>query len=221
MKLTPSVERLYTEGTPLLRVIAIRVARQVGGAVELDDSMSFGRPALLEAAQTFDPEQATFTTYASRKIRWAILDGVRRETHGRSTVARAMALIASMHLSEASAAQADRDDDGPPQPEEVYQHRLTEMLAHHAMALALGLCSGGERGGGVETPEENAVRSNLRETIRGAITGLPERERALIERHYYQDEQFETIASDLGISKSRASRLHSGAIVMLQAALRE
>jgi RNA polymerase sigma factor for flagellar operon FliA len=45
------------------------------------------------------------------------------------------------------------------------------------------------------------------------VARLPdERERSLIERHYFDDEQLSTIAEELGVSRPWASRLHARAI---------
>ena len=71
------------------------------------------------------------------------------------------------------------------------------------------------------SPEEVTARAQVAASVRGALSDLPERERALVERHYYGGEAFEAIAEDLGISKSWASRLHERAIATLGKALRE
>ena len=56
--------------------------------------------------------------------------------------------------------------------------------------------------------------------LEGLVRDLPDRERALIDRHYFGGEPFDEIAKDIGISKSWASRLHAQAIQKLAAALR-
>ncbi|MCZ7678771.1 MAG: sigma-70 family RNA polymerase sigma factor [Sandaracinaceae bacterium] len=70
-----------------------------------------------------------------------------------------------------------------------------------------------------ETPDEEAVRAEDRARI-GAVLGvLDERERALIEGHYFADRTIEEIGAEMGISKSWASRLHSRALGRLRSAL--
>jgi RNA polymerase sigma factor for flagellar operon FliA len=71
------------------------------------------------------------------------------------------------------------------------------------------------------SPEEVTARAEVAASVRGALEELPERERALVERHYYGEEPFDAIAEDLGISKSWASRLHDRAIATLGKALRD
>ena len=69
------------------------------------------------------------------------------------------------------------------------------------------------------SPEEVTARAQVTASVRGALSDLPERERALVERHYYGGEAFEAIAEDLGISKSWASRLHERAVQAVQRAV--
>jgi RNA polymerase sigma factor for flagellar operon FliA len=71
-----------------------------------------------------------------------------------------------------------------------------------------------------DSPEESASRAELAQAVRRAVQELPERERALVERHYFDGERFDRIAQDLGISKSWASRLHAQAIGRLSEQLR-
>ena len=71
-----------------------------------------------------------------------------------------------------------------------------------------------------QSPEDEAARSELAAQVRMRVSALPERERALVERHYFGDEPFDRIAQDLGISKSWASRLHERAISQLARDLR-
>jgi RNA polymerase sigma factor for flagellar operon FliA len=221
------VTRRVREGLPVLEFVARRLAKRLGGEVPLDDLMALGRPALLEVARTFDPSRAKFSTFAGLKVKWAILDGVRREAmFGRSSALardRANALAASARFSEGLAEMEGRAGEEDLATEEVYQGRLRSLLEGHAAALALGLTAGGRDPDGIaggETPEESASREELRRAVAAAIRNLPEREHALIERHYFGDEAFDSIARDLGISKSWASRLHASAIQSLARSLR-
>jgi len=114
-----------------------------------------------------------------------------------------------MLCSERLAGELGSAPDEPGTSEEEHQLKLDKLLESHAAALALGLVTGGE------TPEERAARSEVKGVLCRALATLPERERALVERHYFNGEDFDEIAADLGISKSWASRLHAQAIQAL------
>lgn len=207
--------RLVREGLPVLEHVARRIAKRMGGHIEVDDLIALGHPALLEVARTYDPSRAAFSAYAAIKVKWAILDGLRREIYGRAGSARWVGVIASERLADAMTdAYSSSDEGGELLTEDIYRERLSGVLNDHAAALALGFAAGSSEAGGstLESPEDNVARAELRRAMSDAIRALPDRERALIERHYYGGEPFDAIAKELGISKSWASRLHAQAI---------
>jgi RNA polymerase sigma factor FliA len=214
----PAVDRLVREHRWLLRTVAIKLLHRIGGRLEIDDLVSLGAGGLLDAARTYDPQRATFPVYAAKKIKWAILDGVRRETHGRTALCRARALAASERFGEASA-----DEPAIPPTQEAYQKRLQTLLGGHAAALAVGLTARpedpDEQTDPAGDPESMALRRAHIGGLRAAVAALPDRQRSLIEQHYFEDRPFGEIALGLGLSKSRASRIHAQAIDALAKAL--
>jgi len=198
-------------------VVARRLARKFGGHVSVDDLRSLGNSALPEIVDTWDPSRGTFEAYASQRLTWAMRDGVRRETHGRSAAARARALLASDRVSRAYAADADE----PGTTAEAHVGALDQLLRAHAGAMALAFMTADPEAEEVEDPEQRLVTLERRRVVRAAIAALGERERALIERHYFGGEQFDAIAADLGVTKSWASRLHARALAALGPALAE
>ena len=207
---------LVSQGLPVVQAVSRRLARRLGGHVHQDDLAGIGNMALIEVARSYDPQRATFAAYATSRLRWAILDGLRRETHARSTASRAAALLASERFGDA---HAERPEPEAPTTQEEDQAALASLLQGHAAALAMGLVSAGPDTELVQTPEEEVQRAELSHVVKSAVGELPERERALIERHYYGGEAFDAIAQDLGISKSWASRLHERAILAVKRAV--
>jgi RNA polymerase sigma factor for flagellar operon FliA len=57
--------------------------------------------------------------------------------------------------------------------------------------------------------------------MRNALRELPERERLLVQGHYYDGRQFDEVSAELGISKSWGSRIHAHALDLLRQALVE
>jgi len=65
---------------PYVLKLARDVADTVGFHVEVDDLIGWGHMGLIEAAARYDPRRAvTFRTFAHRRIRGAMLDGIRKE----------------------------------------------------------------------------------------------------------------------------------------------
>jgi RNA polymerase sigma factor FliA len=208
---------LVTQGLPLVQMVSRRLARRLGGHVPLDDLIGIGNLALLDVVRTYDPSRTSFAAYAAWRLKCAILDGLRRETHSRSMASRATALLASERLAEAQAEAAATAE--PTTSIEEDQAALADLLGGHAAALAVGLLAAPAEPQLGATPEDEVGRAEMAHVVKGVIASLPDRERALIERHYYVGEAFDEIARDLGISKSWASRLHERGILAVKQAL--
>jgi len=208
-------------GIPLAELVTRRVARRLRGLVPIDDIRSICGVALLEAMRSYDPTRTAFAGYIRVKLKWAIFDQLRREARGRAVLARINAIMASERLGDELGDELFEPSE--PATAEEWHERFTALLDGHAAALAVGLATStcGALGTFAEvTPEEQTERAELTDQLQQALTKLPERERALIHRHYYGGEPFDAIARDLGISKSWASRLHERAISALAKALR-
>jgi RNA polymerase sigma factor for flagellar operon FliA len=224
------VRALVEEGLPFVSQVANLVARQLGRIADREELEGVGRLELVAIARSFDPARASFPGYARTKLRWAMLDSVRRETHGRAFAAKARALVAAERVADG----ATREPPDPHGTEAAHAARLRAVFAAQAAAMALALAAPYEAAPrndaeeGAPSPPDLASPSpedalSLRrqaERIRAAIVDLPPRQRALVERHYFGDERFDLIAESLGVSKSWASRLHAQALEQLASKLR-
>lgn len=216
-----TLERRVREGLPIAEAVARRMHHRLGGVLGADELLDVAQPALLEAARSHDPERAPFGAYLVMKLKWAMLEEARKVKRKRRTAARATACMALERLAEAD--EEEPKGTAGPTTEAEDQERLAGFLAQRAAAMAVGLVSvpDTERHGAEdENPEERLAREELRRALRSAVEVLPERERALVERHYFAGENFDVIAGDLGLSKSWASRLHARAMESLAGTLR-
>lgn len=220
----PQSQALVDEAIDLVPAISRQVARELAlahGALD-DDLQSAGREGLFVAAQRFDASRGVpFRSYASHRIRGAMLDALRREgSLPRRAHNRLRALEAALDLNEALAEDlaGPRHDTSPSSADQ----RLADQLASLATALATGLAADAETATPEPfdpgpNPEEAVSRAELHHVVTIAIKELPEQERVLVERHYFKGERFDEIAQHLGLSKSWASRLHARAISRLTA----
>jgi RNA polymerase sigma factor for flagellar operon FliA len=210
----PDVLRRLHEGLPLVDVICHQLRKQLGLVVRTDDLVSYGREGLLAAARSFDPTRGVpFRRWANIRVRGAVMDGIRASSSlPRSVYSRLRALEAADRAKERLSDDADRART----PEDA-DRRLGEYLAGAATAIALGFSGSSADEGGEPTDrspsvEDTLVREELFLAIRRSIQELPDAERTLIQRHYFDGVTFEQAASELGLSKSWASRLHSRAV---------
>ena len=75
---TPDLrEKLILEYAPLVKVVAGRLSMYLGYNVEYEDLVSYGVFGLIDAIDKFDRnKEVKFETYASLRIRGAILDQI-------------------------------------------------------------------------------------------------------------------------------------------------
>lgn len=214
------MDRLVHEGLPIVEAVARRMEHKLGHVLARDELLAIARPALLDAARGYDPARAPFHPYLVMKVKWAMLDEARKVRRHRRIAARASACAAVERLSDEDARVPH--ETLPLRSEAEYQADLSRLLAQRAAALAVGLVSLSDAGDAEdhESPEERFAREELRRDVRGAVETLPEKQRALVLRHYFGGENFDVIAADLGVSKSWASRLHAQAMDALAAVLR-
>ena len=72
-------DRLVVNYSPLARYVAGRISARTVGPMDREDVLSWGLCGLLGAVETYDPSRpAKFETYAISKIRWSILDELRK-----------------------------------------------------------------------------------------------------------------------------------------------
>ncbi len=77
---TPELrEKLIIEYAQLVKLVAGRLSMYLGHNVEFDDLVSYGIFGLIDAIDKFDTDKnVKFETYASLRIRGAILDQIRK-----------------------------------------------------------------------------------------------------------------------------------------------
>lgn len=72
-------EQLILEYAPLVKLVAGRLSMYLGFNVEYDDLVGYGIFGLIDAIDKFDlMKDVKFETYASLRIRGAILDQIRK-----------------------------------------------------------------------------------------------------------------------------------------------
>jgi len=218
--------KLVEDHLEISRRAAAMVFPRVRDHVEFEELVSLANAGLAEAAQRFDPARGVaFPTFAWYRVHGAILDGLRRATTlPRRAWAKLVALRAASDYLENRGereAAAARAGAAPPTGAAALTAIRDAMSAIRTMYLASfeamrenqGLDPGGEPPPIVEQLHTQQLGARLRE----AIEQLPERERALLKKHYWEGKNLLEAGAELGISKSWASRLHAQAVERLRA----
>jgi RNA polymerase sigma factor for flagellar operon FliA len=222
---TPQILARFHAELDLVDIVARQMARRIATAVTLDDLRSFGREGLLQAARTFDESRGVpFRRWANLRIRGAMIDGVRQWGELPRRVYRELrALEAGDRMLET---YDEQDAAGPAATAEDADARLTAYLAGISTAIAVGTIAAAPRDGvdaegRSATPEDLVATAEMAARLRAIVAELSDRERTLIERHYFADETLDAAAASLGLSKSWGSRLHARAIETIARELRK
>lgn len=225
---SPEALARFHDNLDLCEMIARHIGRGVPNAA-LDELLSFAREGLLDAARRYDPERGVpFRAFASYRVRGSVIDGLRSLAHlPRRVHERLKAYDAAGRVSE-GALEDLQSGTVPGSAHAEAERALNAHLAAMATAMATGIVSQtvpGEDGPdhlSLALPaDEQLERAQLLSLIREGIEELPDEERALVRRHYFEGERFDHVARDLGLSKSWASRLHTRAIGRLTKRLQQ
>lgn len=175
--------------------------------LEWQDYVQYASIGLLEALDHYEPGgSATFRTYAYRRVRGAIIDGV-----------RAYGDPACLNVGDSG-----RWQERVEEAEESDKGNL-EQVADTVIGLALGYMLESESMP-VADPQQSVYGSvekeQLLRMIDETVDTLPEREAQLLRLHYGQQIKFSGIAELLGLSRGRVSQLHHRALQRLRKKLR-
>jgi RNA polymerase sigma factor FliA len=220
-------EDLVMKALPLIDGCARKLYSQLGGKLPLDDLRSIGHFAAMGIVRDYDPQRSPFVPYVRQRMRWAMLDGIRKQTHGRAMAARARALSDSSRfgLGGAEGRTGAVPSSAMPPSEGTFGQRFQQVLRQHAAVMGIRLMTDKGRSAAVTPSSANPERATLQlaalEAVRGAVDSIEdERLRDIVERHYFAGESITDIARSMGLSTPWVSRLHAQAIGLLEKRLR-
>lgn len=218
---------------PLVSYHVQRVAVGLPRNVSRDDLQSLGLIGLYDALEKFDhTRELKFDTYASFRIRGAIIDGLRKEDWlSRGTREKSKRIEAAQEQLEQrlmrNVTAKDIADELDLTEEEVYttmnEHFFSNVLSidehpleqddHQGQAFVIKDIN-------AEIPEEKVMKDELIEEMAQMITTELNEKEQLVLSLFYQDELTLTeIGQILELSTSRISQIHSKALFKLRQTL--
>lgn len=225
-------DRLVVNYSPLVRYVAFRISGRAAGPVEHEEVLSWGLCGLLGAVETYDPSRrAKFETYAISKIRWSILDELRKaDPLPRSARLRAQQVErVRSELSQALGRTPTEPEVADEMGVSYAKHRsfLARVARSHVGSFEARF-SGEEVPGGLHElvadglatdPESEAERAELRATLVRAIEGLGEQERVVTTFYYYEGLTLREIGRALDLTEGRISQILRAALIRLRLSL--
>lgn len=213
--------------TNLVKSIALQVRGVYNSFAQVDDVINEGLIVLLSAVDKFDPEKGIkFETFASKRVRGAIIDLARKQDWIPRSVRRR-----SREIDDASCelfSQLGRLPNDQEMAERLgvtvakYQDDLSGMTLSSVMSLEMVFEDREPQIGGLpgmsepERPEDNLLQGELFETLVASIEKLLENEQQVLSLYYHKNLNMKDIAQVMGISTPRVSQLHTRAVQKLR-----
>jgi RNA polymerase sigma factor for flagellar operon FliA len=216
--------RLVEENLDLVRLIAGKLQRSLGRTLDLDELVAYGSKGLVEAASRFDSGKGVaFSTFAYYRIRGAMLDGLRtmgwysRADYARYRAEeRATEYLRNLAEREGAAGEPAGQARDAAQTLAEIAEVLSGVATVHITSLEAAASVTDER---LPPPDQQLERLHLQARARRGLEKLPERERRLLQLHYFEDRNLEEAGAQMGLSKSWSSRLHARAVDRLRKVL--
>lgn len=216
-------EKLIIEYAQLVKFVAGRLSMYLGSNVEFEDLCGYGAFGLIDAIDKFDYEKGVkFETYASLRIRGAILDNIRKMDWIPRSVRKKQKTI------DTAIMKLESELGRPATDEEISKElniSIDEYYKWYSQTNSLALASleeyvevGGEThvepiaNGSYAQPDEVVEKEALRDLLKEAIDNLLEKEKQVIVFYYFEELTLKEISSIMGVSESRISQLHTKAL---------
>lgn len=206
---------------PLVKRIANHLAVKLPPHIEIDDLIQVGLIGLLKAKEDYQADSgATFSTYATIRIRGAMMDELRsRDWLPRSVQKNLGRVATAMRGAEQRLGRAPTDSEVASELG-VSLNEYQEILGDVSFARLTPVEDIDTVAGDMEPDRE--VTESLRATaLSDAIKELPEKEQLMMSMYYVDNLNLKEIGLVLEVSESRVSQIHGQAIARLKSKLRD
>ena len=220
-------DTLIIEYSRLVKYVAGRMNIYLGQRIELEDLISYGIFGLIDAIDKFDIDKGVkFETYASLRIRGAMLDNIRKLDWVPRTLRQ------KQKQFEQVCSELENELGRFPTDEEVAQrlnisiNELQEFLSKNNVASLISLDEYVEQNYEIglvdvrksfkDEPEQIVEKKELKEKLTEAIEKLSDKEKMVISLYYFEELTLKEISVIMKISESRVSQLHTKAVSRLR-----
>lgn len=217
--------QIIVEYSSLVKTVAGRLSMYLGYNVEYDDLVSYGIFGLIDAIDKFDMmKDVKFETYASLRIRGAILDQIRKMDWIPRTIRQRQRKIDTVIKEIEAETGKSATDEAIAQKlgisEEEYFDWQSQMKVTGVVSLNefieqgsdISQDSGQHTAAKFDSPEENIEKQELAKMLEEALEMLTEKEKKVILLYYYEEFTLKEISNVLEVSESRVSQLHTRAL---------
>lgn len=223
-----SEEEALKAHLPLVRSVVDRMRASLPAHLEIQDLYSVGLLGLIQARRKFDPTLGvTFSTYATMRIRGAVLDELRRmDWMSRSLRTRAREVTDTIAAIEQETGRPATEDEvssklGLSQAE--YANLLDELRP--LSYLELDATTGDDDTTSLHeivadlsqpTASEIAAKQELVRLVVERIQQLPDMQRKILAMYYFENLRLAEIAQVFNLTESRICQIHTQAVLGLK-----
>jgi RNA polymerase sigma factor for flagellar operon FliA len=207
-----------------VRFSALALRNLYAKGFDVEDFVNEGVIALIKAVETFDSERGVkFETYATLKIRGAIIDYIRKQ----DWIPRPVRQFAR-ELDTAFGVLYHRLDRQPTNTElaeymglteEQFAKRLGDTAGANTLSFEELLYEDNFGTGNADYADRELYAREQKAVIAQAIAELKPQEQKVISLYYYEKLKLREIAEVLGVTEGRVSQIHSKCMLVLKAKL--
>ena len=225
--INPNIEDLIKNNFQLVKKIAWHLHGRVQSIIDVEDLIQIGMVGLISAAQNYAPvKDASFTSYASLRIRGEILDYLRKN----SSLCRST--IKMKKLTENAVENLNKKLGREPDTIEIAE----EINIDHKKFLEWETAFQASTIKNIDDvydefsywfvnkdddPEKNINNKELKEILKRSLRCLSEKQAMLIQLYYVEELNIYEIAKILDISTGRVSQIKSSALQLIRSKIED
>ena len=207
----------------LVRIIAVSLRNIYSKYASTEDIINEGVIALMSAIDTFDTEKGVkFETYASLKVKGAIIDFVRSQDWIPRQVRHFSRELDAAYNELYNTLGRQPTNDELARQLDMPKEKMLRCMADMAGAITLSFeellyednFDNYDKGG--DNADGAIYEKEQKKVIAEAIEALKPKEKQVITLYYYEKLKFSDIAKVLGVSESRVCQIHSKAMLLLK-----
>ena len=230
-------DKIIIDNLQLVKIIALKIAAKVPAGIELDDLIHTGILGLIDAVKKFDPlKKVKFTTYASLRIRGAILDELRNldwASRGLRTKIKEIESVYKKLEQKLGRPAKDEEvaadlkmkigdfykflDDSRGIAIGVYRYSPEEEMKMVEEDRVLKYFSDEKSNSPIFIVEKEEMKKILAEMIEN----LPDKEKLVLSFSYIDELNLSEIGEILKLSESRISQIRTSAVLRLRSKIVE
>lgn len=219
-------EQLIIEYAPLVKLVAGKLSMYLGYNVEFDDLVGYGVFGLIDAIDKFDYGKGVkFETYASLRIRGAILDQIRKMDWIPRTVRQKQKQLDGAYRKIEEETGKVATDEQVAEELGISLDELADLQNETKITNVISLDEYMDQSEvKVEPkadkdymqPEKVVEKAELKRLLLEALQTLTDKEKKVITLYYYEDLTLKEISRVMDVSESRVSQLHSKALIKMK-----